>query len=328
MTRWSFFSQALAGNLIAVLIAVSVGIFVSQRNVEKEFARILAEETHHLAGGIALLMEGNTPSPSFYTLAEQVDRRITVVALDGRVLADSAIRSEEVRDVENHLSRPEVQQALNDKGWGWTTRRSATTSENYLYVALHVAPHDRIIRVAVPLTDYHKAVGAINFGIVAGVFVGGFLAILAAMAVAGRLQKQLRMLIEVARKRSAGEKAAFPESGNEDFHSLTSALIEMTNQLDNRLFELENERTRLRAILDNMIEGVILCNEHGAILLWNEAFLELFACEDIPAGKKLIELTRVPEVVKLSETALYEKAPQLLEFEFNDREIQARKRGT
>lgn len=322
MTRWSFFAQALTGSLLAVLIAVSAGLYVSQRNVETEFARILAEETRHLAGGIALLLEGNSPTRSFYELAEHVDRRITVVSTNGKVLADSAIGRKDVGEVENHLQRPEVQQALT-RGWGWSTRKSSTTGDDYLYVAVHDSPHDRLVRVAVPLAEYQSAVGAINYGVIAGVFWGGALAIVAAFAFASRLQRQLRALIEVARKRSAGEKAAFPESGNEDFHSLASALSEMTRQLDNRLHDLENERTRLRAVLDNMTEGVILCNQHGAIVLWNEAFLELFACEESPAGKKLIELTRIPEVVKMSESVLHEQAPKLLEFQSHDKEIQA-----
>lgn len=322
MSRWSFFAQVLAGTLLAVFVAVTAGLLVAQRNVETEFARILAVETRQEAYGLAMLMGDSEPQASIYSLAERIDRRVSVIGFDGRVLADSEVASEEVHRIENHFNRPEIQQALA-QGWGWSTRKSATVGENYLYVAVRDDARKRLIRIAIPLSEYQRAVGVINKGVLAGTLLGFLLAVLIAYAVARALQGQLSKLVTVARKRAGGEPAEFPESGNEDFHQLTTSLAEMTRQLDRRFLELEKERARLRAVLDNMVEGVILCNEAGAIVLWNEAFLELFEGEGSPAGKKLVELTRVPEVVRLSEGILKETVLQSLEFQSQDKEIQA-----
>jgi two-component system phosphate regulon sensor histidine kinase PhoR len=44
--------------------------------------------------------------------AREVDARVTIVAPDGRVLADSALSGADLRAVENHGGRPEVKGAL------------------------------------------------------------------------------------------------------------------------------------------------------------------------------------------------------------------------
>ena len=59
----------------------------------------------------------------------------------------------DARTMENHLNRPEIQQALA-QGQGKATRFSATLQENMLYVALPVKEKNEIIgyiRLAHPL---------------------------------------------------------------------------------------------------------------------------------------------------------------------------------
>ncbi len=64
--------------------------------------------------------------------------RLTVVAADGTVLADSSVPFEHLPLVENHGTRPEVRAAF-ERGEGTARRRSATTDRFTRYLALRVA---------------------------------------------------------------------------------------------------------------------------------------------------------------------------------------------
>ncbi len=59
------------------------------------------------------------------------DLRITLIDAKGVVLADS---SKDIKEMDNHLNRPEIVQSKTDK-YGISIRHSATTNMDYLYVA-------------------------------------------------------------------------------------------------------------------------------------------------------------------------------------------------
>jgi diguanylate cyclase (GGDEF)-like protein len=68
-------------------------------------------------------------------LGKSTNTRITIVMYDGEVLGDSERSMEQVRAMENHLDRPEVQLALS-KGLGIAQRDSSTLGTEMLYVAV------------------------------------------------------------------------------------------------------------------------------------------------------------------------------------------------
>lgn len=72
--------------------------------------------------------------------------RVTLISLDGRVLFDS--HSRQATPLDNHLQRPEVQQALV-RGNGYDAQRTSTTThEKYFYSATRF--DSLILRAAVP----------------------------------------------------------------------------------------------------------------------------------------------------------------------------------
>ena len=93
-------------------------------------------------------------------LQEQVERlqssamdensRITVIASDGTVVADSEIDRPDV--MENHLEREEVREAFAE-GTGSDTRSSESLGESMLYVAARSACGDYVVRMAIPYTN-------------------------------------------------------------------------------------------------------------------------------------------------------------------------------
>ena len=115
MRRTIFRNMSLLTVLAVLLTAIPI-CFVSYMNFQEE----MKAEIHREASYIATAMEENM------AFAEQLpvgDRnRITVIAADGEVLYDSATSA---AAMENHLERPEVQDAL-ESGVGEAVRLSDT----------------------------------------------------------------------------------------------------------------------------------------------------------------------------------------------------------
>ena len=92
--------------------------------------------------------------------ARDVHARVTIIALDGRVLGDSALSGAELLHVENHGTRPEVREALR-RGAGSSVRHSATVEQDLLYAAVPVRHQERLVgvsRVALPLQGVEEQV--------------------------------------------------------------------------------------------------------------------------------------------------------------------------
>ena len=85
-------------------------------------------------------------------LSQLMGARVTLIAADGKVLGDSDLEGQALADVENHLQRPEVQDA-RARGVGVVARYSTTVRIEMLYAAV-TARHPRVqyVRVALPLT--------------------------------------------------------------------------------------------------------------------------------------------------------------------------------
>ena len=80
--------------------------------------------------------------------------RITIVSGDGTVLADSTISADQLSHVDNHVTRPEIRQALKE-GTGRDLRYSESTRERYLYYALRTSVADQPIVVRCSMLYSH-----------------------------------------------------------------------------------------------------------------------------------------------------------------------------
>lgn len=320
MRRWSFFTQVFAGIFFVIFFALAVGTLATENALSERLKVMIAEDTRATAISLGATLKPERVQEQIEKIANLIDRRITIIRPDGLVLADSQVSAEQIKTIENHLDRPEVRSAI-DTGWGWSTRHSSTTGHDFLYVAVLDTQQQRVVRVAVPLEHYSRTLQRIRYGILSGALLGIFLALALAFTIARRLSHDVNVLVLVGQERARGLRTSFVERSNEDFNRLAQTLDAMTQQLDARLDELESERSRLRVILENMVEGVILCDEQGDIVLWNEAFLRMFAARQ-PAGRKLIEVIRNPEVVKLSTQIMTDRQPQSIEFQSGAMSIQ------
>ena len=238
---------------------------------------IVEQQQSHLqsvAQAAALaLARGGAPSATVRQLVARTDLRATVVAADGRVLADS--QADPAR-MENHGSRPEVRAALRG-AIGRDTRVSRTQHVKEMYVAVPATLDGArvALRVAEPLTRIESlAADARRTGLL--LLVG---TIVLSLLVTGRLAERaaapVLRLTESARSMSRGDLSTPVPSEPGELGVLSSALSDLKQQLRARVRTLEAERGDLRGVLDGLPDAVLLL-EDGRVAVANSAASRMF----------------------------------------------------
>jgi two-component system, OmpR family, phosphate regulon sensor histidine kinase PhoR len=238
--------------------------------------------------------------------ARDVRARVTVVAPDGRVVADSSLSGLELAQVENHGSRPEVVAALS-AGVGTATRRSATVKEDLLYVAVPVRHAERVygvVRVALPLTGVEERVSdlqrAVGVALLLAFLVTAVLSALVARPLAGPLQE----IMTAARQFAAGDLGARIRVQREDeLGELARILNQSAMKLQERLTENARDRARNEAILSAMEDGVLGVDHRGIVLLANPALRRNLGLQE-SVGRHYLEVIRQTEVGGVVERVL------------------------
>jgi two-component system phosphate regulon sensor histidine kinase PhoR len=205
--------------------------------------------------------------------------RITVIALDGRVLGDSEVAVADLPRVENHAGRPEVREALAGRV-GHDLRTSATIGAPLLYVALPVTDGGRVVGVlrgALPLSVVTSSYAAIHRVMLLGGLVALIVACGIGLFVARRVTEPVVEMEAVARRMSEGDFAArAPVRSPDEIGALGRALNAMAARLREKIQDIEQEQAKTTAILDTMIEGVVAVDGRDTILLMNERVRAMF----------------------------------------------------
>ena len=221
------------------------------------------------------LFRGGAPAAAPQDLAIRVARatgaRVTLIAPDGRVLAESERGATELAGLENHAGRPEVRAALAGRT-GRDLRRSATTDVPLLYVAVPVREETRVLgvlRLALPLSAVTASYATLHQVMLAGGAVALLVALGIGIFVAGRVTQPVVEMQSIARQMS------------------------MAGRLREKIQDLEQEQGKITAMLDAMIEGVIAVDGHEHILLMNERARTMFGVGSARGeGKPFLEVIR------------------------------------
>ncbi len=205
----------------------------------------------------------------------QTGARVTVMSLDGTVLADS---KHDPATMDNHGEREEVREALAH-GAGASIRYSDTLGLNMFYHAFTIYGDDGLVgvgRVALPLARVHGVLAWVYLRIFiagAGVVV---LALLVSMLVSSSLNRPVKTMAIGVRRFARGdfsEPLAIPRLS--EAAMLSESLNEMAAQLDERLRSVIKERNQQEAVLSSMVEGVLAVDNHGRIMTFNQAAARL-----------------------------------------------------
>ncbi len=253
-------------------------------------ARRLADDLAHTQNGVAHAREIALRS------AVILDRRVTIIAADGVVLADTALNE---RDLDNHAQRPEIVQA-REKGVGHSTRRSASTGVLYLYVAAPIQSGTNLIgfaRIATPLSDVEGVSAQLRSSLLVMAIVAAAIAVLIGALAARYATRTLVNMSQVADEIGLGELGRRIDlPGNDEVGRLGKAVNLLAERLEGKLVRLTRDRALLIAVLDGIGEGIAFVDEKEQILAANGAFRRLLGTGGMPEGHRLRDVVPAPAV--------------------------------
>ncbi|HEY3196971.1 MAG TPA: ATP-binding protein [Nitrospirales bacterium] len=210
-------------------------------------------------------------------LGEAVKARVTVIASDGKVLGDSYESGDALLRMENHLSRPEVRDALT-AGIGLSIRLSSTVGIRMLNAAVPVrspVPESRVlgvVRLALPLTQIEEQHGALRNALALALALAFILSFVLSFLIARSVTRPLAEMAEAAKRMLGGmfHPRIRPQS-NDEVSDLGHALNQMAASIEDKIESLKEDRAKMAATLIAMQEGVMVLAHDGTLRLLNPA---------------------------------------------------------
>jgi two-component system phosphate regulon sensor histidine kinase PhoR len=303
----SFLSKIFIGYLL-VIFALSSLILVLSLNTIRKFYRdtltdhlktlgytLNSEVAHLLDTGRADQLDGFIKN-----LGSKIHTRVTIIATDGSVLADS---EQNIQSMENHSHRPEVAEALQGKT-GKSIRFSSTVERDMLYVAVPIEKDGKItgvIRTSLFLSDIDNLLTKLNYH-VAGISVGIiFIALLVAYLISRNVVRPIRHLTLAARKVASGDFSArvFLKT-NDELRELADSFNRMNEEMEKMFSDLGQQKDELKSIIDSLQEGLLVLDKEGRVIRSNGSFRKIIGNQAVE-GKLYWEIMRnlrFPEMVK------------------------------
>ena len=314
--RSRLFLTSVATAAATLLVATLLGSWSVRGTVGERIERTLSSEVR-LAGEVLSHSQpasGDELDAEADALGRVVSARVTFISADGAVVGDSGLTIAELRSVENHATRPEVQQALRE-GFGMARRYSATVQTEMLYAAVPVRnpamPEVSVVRLALPLTEIQEQLAAVRRIALGALAVGTLVALSLAWVTSTLLARRMREIAQAAERYAAGDLSRpVHDRGADEIGTISRVLDESVRELAGRAAELAADRARMEAILTGMIEGVLVVNEHGRLQLVNQAARRMLRITDPPEGRHYLELVRQPDVAAQIGAALRGTTPE------------------
>ncbi len=208
-------------------------------------------------------------------LHEQLGARVTLIAADGIVLADSLLSPAANG---NLLDRPEVRDALA-LGQGINERNSVATGDEMFYVAVPFGSPGvptGVARVGVPLTMIAQAQTRLGLTVLVTALLAAVITLALAVLIARRTTQPLLELRSMAARLAGGElEVQVPIPPDEEVAALAQDFNLMASRLRQLLVAIETERQRLSIVLATMADGILLLGPNATVTLANHAAAQL-----------------------------------------------------
>jgi len=323
--RW----KVTLGALLAVACSLAVAGLMTVQALERHHLVQLRENLEAKAKlaeqSLHPLFQYPEQSPPLSRLRSMVrdiglraSARITVIAADGTVIADSAVLDEDLPDLENHRTRPEVREALST-GHGHDVRLSHTTGERTMYQA-HVMTRAEpaapvIIRVGFPMALVDRDIDHVTHNILLALSIAFLTALSLTIWLARSVTQPISDIIQAAQRLASGAQTVpIKTSAQDEVGLLATTLNQLADQLHAKIGELSEDRAQLLAVLTSMVEGVMVLDRRGYVLQVNPALERMFGISRSEArGRPFSELFRHRRLNELVEAMLRSQKNQDVE---------------
>jgi two-component system phosphate regulon sensor histidine kinase PhoR len=257
--------------------------------------------------------------------ADLLEARVTIISPIGVILGESHT---DRTLMDNHLNRPEVQQALKE-GEGSNLRFSNTVQYEMLYSAVPIFENNQLAgfaRVSLSVNQIMASQAQVRNTIILITLLMGVLAVFLASYIAASTTKPLRDLTQATQEFSIEDLSShLPVTTRDEVGQLTEAFNTMIRQLHTQIVASQTERGKLTAVLEGMTDGVLIVNDGGEIELINPAAEELFnTSSDQAVNSSFVEVVRHHELITLWRDCMETRSEQAttLELPIQQRLIQ------
>lgn len=289
MKKRIFFSICLT-SIAAVLLTLSIVTVVLYRNFVEEIKKEI------MSASVYIVLALDNSTEDILALASyKAKHRITLIDADGTVLFDNF---SDIRKMDNHLMRPEVQSALQN-GSGESTRTSDTLLEQTYYHAA-LLKDGRIIRLANTTRSFFGIIENALFMLFFILFIVAAIAI----SVARLLTKMIMTPIYNVNLESPLDNSAYDE-----FSPLFIKIDRQNKEIKEKITQLEAKKNELSCITENMSEGLIILGKDKTVLSANKSAKLLFNLDHLDLHKEhYLSVCRDPVFSKTAEEALSGKS--------------------
>ena len=293
--------------LIAVLLPVD---FYAERALRRDYERAGFEQL----AAIARIALAYPPEPAALAPSHPLDSaglrgwvakmaasgvRVTVIASDGQVLADS---QSDPQTMENHADRPEIRAALAT-GHGQSIRHSVTINSNLLYHAVRLSSAGAppvVLRFALPLQTVDQEIWEFRRRL----WLASLLVLLvtgtASLLISRSFSDRVNRLTDFFQRVAEGDfRPLGADRAGDALEALAISLNATAARLDRTIQTLTEERNLSSAILGSMVEGVAVVNASERLLFANRGFAEILGLDLPPqSGSALLEVVRQTELIE------------------------------
>ena len=198
------------------------------------------------------------------------DLRITIIDREGKVLFDNDV--DRLKEVENHLTRPEVVKALS-AGSGSNIRHSATTGVDYFYYARYYDSY--FVRVAMPydsnVRNFLKADDIFTYFILL-LFFSALVSILYLADRFGKAVSGLKDFIRSAENHAPDyHNIQFPET---ELGEIGNKIVANYKMLEESKNQLKMEQEKLLRHFHHSDEGICIFSANHKKIYANTHFIQ------------------------------------------------------
>ena len=227
-------------------------------------------------------------------IGSNIETRITIINEEGLVLADSRYKP---NLMDNHIGRPEVQQVIDGKKFGNSTRRSDTLNQDMYYIAANfrINGNRMFIRLAKSLAKINTIIRVDVYWYLFFLIILLVISNITVWYFSKSIIKPLKKIKNMAKEIVDGKRRKIDniKYSNNELGKLVEEYNKLGIELDKKIDNLVEEKNKLSAILNSMNEGVIATDANKNILMMNPKACDMFNinCDNVE-GKSFINQLR------------------------------------
>lgn len=263
--RKKIYVSLLAMGFACMAITVLISGWFFWQAVQRQ----AAEEMHVVMNVISNTIQKNDDMEAYLqeiTNGCEGSLRITWINPDGTIRFESKY---DKWQMENHLDRPEVQEALNE-AYGMAVRKSHTLSRDLYYMAEKM-PDGTILRLSMERESIYSHFLSLLPVVILLLLCAAVACIKASRMLTASLLNPLRRTVLLMRQIGDPNGISVPDSYHVDaeLRPLVDKIIDQSQALNQLIHSLEQQRNIVRLMMENLQEGVILTDDTYRILGMN-----------------------------------------------------------